>query len=53
MYNNVDWKWYHDGGNPLVGQYTEGNTTTVLELDKDFTLGEALDMIDEFNEASQ
>lgn len=53
MDNDIDWQWYHDGGNPLVGEYTEGNTIRVLELDKDFTLGEALDMIDEFNEACQ
>lgn len=53
MYNNVDWEWYHDGGNPLVGQFRNGNFFRVLELDKDFTLGEALDMIDEFNEASR
>jgi hypothetical protein len=49
MTDNVDWQWYHDGSNPLVGQFVEGNYIRVLELDKDFTLGEALDMIEEFN----
>jgi hypothetical protein len=51
MNDNVTWAWYHDGGNPLVGEYREEDgTTRVLELDKDFTLGESLDMINDFIE---
>lgn len=44
----VAWSWYHDGGSPLIGTYTIGNSTMVLELDKDFTVGEALEMIESF-----
>jgi hypothetical protein len=49
MQDKVTWKWYHDGGNPLVGEYVEGNTIRVLEIDKDFDLGETLDAIENFN----
>jgi len=47
--DNVTWKWYHNNENPLIGEFVDGNTIRVLELDKDFTLGEALDLIGDFN----
>ena len=52
MQDKVTWKWYHDGGSPLQGEYVEGNTIRVLEIDKDFELGETLDAIEEFNLAA-
>ena len=46
----VTWQWFQDGGSPLVGEFNYSEGTAVLELDKDFTVGEALEMISEFHQ---
>lgn len=45
---NVTW-WHEQDGEILTIELWNGNGWNVLGLDADFTLGEALQMIDEFN----